>query len=295
MKLFLSWSGEASLRVATILKEWIPSVIQNIEPYVSSEDIDKGSRWSTDIAKELDSSAFGLLCVTRDNITAPWLNFEAGALGKSVDKSRVCPFLFGLKRSEVEGPILQFQSTVYEQDDVLKLLKSINKACDVGSINEHRLEKAFEVWWPNLKDALDAVFPTVEQDEQHKQEKVLNPGVDSILEEVLELSRNTQRLLRDPETLLPAPYLEHVFTRIHRAGPSGISNVAFRDIVSTYHEIRENIALRLASGENVIPLGEVDAMFSRIAKAVRYIESNVLRMRGAVKIGLDDESNDRCR
>ena len=116
MKVFLSWSGEISHKVAMVFRDWLPSVIQEIEPYVSSEDIDKGARWSTDIAKELENSTFGILCVTRDNIIAPWLNFEAGALSKTMDKSFVSPFLFDIKRSEVNGPILQFQSTVFEKE-----------------------------------------------------------------------------------------------------------------------------------------------------------------------------------
>ena len=82
MKVFISWSGNISLKVALIFRDWLPSVIQSIEPYVSSEDIDKGARWSTDIAKELENSTFGILCVTKENLEAPWLSFEAGALSK---------------------------------------------------------------------------------------------------------------------------------------------------------------------------------------------------------------------
>ena len=87
-------------------------------PYVSSEDIDKGARWSTDIANELSDSTFGILCVTRENINEPWLTFEAGALSKSMENAYVSPFLFDIKQSEIDGPILQFQSTTFEKDDL---------------------------------------------------------------------------------------------------------------------------------------------------------------------------------
>ena len=154
MKVFISWSGDISLKVATVFRDWLPSVIQSIEPYVSSEDIDKGARWSTDIAKELENSTFGILCVTKENIEAPWLSFEAGALSKTMEKSFVSPFLFDIKRSEVQGPILQFQSTIFEKKDIKKLINTLNKACGESGISDARLEKAFEVWYPTLEKEL---------------------------------------------------------------------------------------------------------------------------------------------
>lgn len=141
MKVFISWSGDTSLKVAQQLREWLPYVINSIKPYVSSEDIDKGARWSTDIAKELEDSTFGILCVTKDNLEAPWLSFEAGALSKTMEKSFVTPFLFDIKRSEIKGPILQFQSTIFEKDDIKKLVKTLNKACGESGIPDDRLEK----------------------------------------------------------------------------------------------------------------------------------------------------------
>jgi len=206
MKVFLSWSGESSHRVATALKEWLPSVIQILQPYLSSEDIDKGARWSVDIASELQASSYGIVCVTSENVQAPWIMFEAGALSKSLDKGRVAPFLFGIKRSEIQGPLLQFQSVLYSKDDVARLVQSLNGALGEEALSDDGLAKAFEVWWPILEKQLNLVasikpLPVTAP---------ASPGPNQILEEILELARSSQKLLRDPNELLPRGYLNAV-------------------------------------------------------------------------------------
>lgn len=198
MKVFISWSGAISWKVAVIFRDWLPSVIQSVEPYVSSEDIDKGARWSTDIAKELENSTFGILCVTKDNLEAPWLSFEAGALSKTMEKSFVTPFLFDIKRSEVQGPILQFQSTIFQKDDIKKLVQTLNKASGESGIAESRLDKSFEVWYPTLEKELETLKEesgnsdggTIQDETNHDSE---------MIEEILELSRDNQKLLRSPD------------------------------------------------------------------------------------------------
>lgn len=198
MKVFISWSGNKSHRVALVFREWLPSVIQSVEPYVSSEDIDKGARWSTDIAKELENSTFGILCVTKENLEAPWLSFEAGALSKTMDKSFVTPFLFDIKRSEVNGPILQFQSTIFDKEDIKKLLQTLNKACGESGITEAMLDKAFEVWYPTLEKELNGLHDVTDEGQEEPDiEAEKNPA---IIEEILELSRDNQKLLRNPDT-----------------------------------------------------------------------------------------------
>jgi hypothetical protein len=276
MKVFISWSGQTSHKVATVLRDWIPSVIQSVVPYVSSEDIDKGARWSTDIAGELSQSAFGLLCVTKDNVNAPWLNFEAGALGKSVDKSRVCPFLFRIKRSEVEGPILQFQSTICEKEDVLKLLKSINACCADQKIDESRLEKIFDVWWPNLKKELDTITEEKPQSETQDQ-KHLSPTahIDKILEEVLELSRLNQKLLRSPEELLPPPYLDKILNRSPVREMQDFEHPIFGDLIESYIQVIRLYKVFIDSHKKVTGMEEIFDALLHMRGPIEYIAMHI--------------------
>jgi hypothetical protein len=54
MKVFISWSGERSRAIADVMRRWLPSVLQSVRPYFSPDDVAKGSRWSSEIAKELE-------------------------------------------------------------------------------------------------------------------------------------------------------------------------------------------------------------------------------------------------
>ena len=158
MKVFISWSGEISHKVAMALHRWLPSVIQALEPYISSEDIAKGTRGIADISEALEHSSFGILCLTKDNIYAPWLIFEAGALSKSVKQGRVAPFLFGVELSEMtNSPLLQFQATTFAKDDVKKLLDSLNTAGAAPLLREDLLNDAFDTLWTRLEDRLNEI------------------------------------------------------------------------------------------------------------------------------------------
>src|ERR1043166_1601551 len=109
MKIFVSWSGEASREAAELLRSWLPNVVQQTGVWVSSQDIGKGEKWSASLWESLTEINFGILMVTRENSKAPWIMFEAGALSKTV-KSRVIPILCDIDRLDVANtPLGQFQ------------------------------------------------------------------------------------------------------------------------------------------------------------------------------------------
>lgn len=102
---FISWSGERSNTLAAALYDWLPMVVKTPEPWMSEEDIEKGSRGLDDIGKALAAMGVGTICLTPENLEKPWILFEAGALATAPgDKARVCPYLFGDLRPENVKP-----------------------------------------------------------------------------------------------------------------------------------------------------------------------------------------------
>jgi len=159
MKVFISWSGDLSKEIAKLLTEYIPDVIQEIEPFLSSNDIEKGERWSDRIAKELDETSFGILCITRENFRSDWIAFEAGALSKGIgNKTRVCPLLYNLEPTEItHSPLSTFQMTKLEEEELFKLFQTMNKVLENNKLNEQRLERAFKKTWADINQGLNEI------------------------------------------------------------------------------------------------------------------------------------------
>jgi len=109
------------------------------------------------MALQFEEAGFGIICLTPENLNAPWVLFEAGALSKSLDGSRVCPYLFGFEPTELTGPLVQFQAVQADRADTMRLLGAMNRALGEGRLADVTLEKVFEKWWPDLDAALSRV------------------------------------------------------------------------------------------------------------------------------------------
>ncbi len=161
MKIFISWSGAESRKVALALRKWIPTVLPFVEVYVSSEDTEKGKRWIPEITKQLEETNYGIVCVVPGNAESAWLNFEAGALSKAVAQCRVSPFLLGITFSSLPDTLGQFQCTIYERDDMKKLVKSLNAAAGPEELANGKSDSKFKVCWPWLKRTLDGILKEI--------------------------------------------------------------------------------------------------------------------------------------
>ncbi|MFY9553327.1 MAG: TIR domain-containing protein [Blastocatellia bacterium] len=199
MKIFLSWSGNRSGAIAKLLYDWLPQVINYLDPYLSETDIEKGARWSVEVAKNLQKSRVGVLCLTPENTEAPWIMFEAGALSRDLEDAYVCPFIFDLEAGEIKGPLSQFQVTRANKEDVRKLVFTMNRALARRKRPEPQLDSAFEVWWPKLEEGLAriAADPRYKQGARYKQMQRPQNLVETYEKEVRQYAKSFKAALLD--------------------------------------------------------------------------------------------------
>jgi hypothetical protein len=175
------------------LKDWLPKVINAVQPWLSSADIEKGARWSTDVASKLETARVGIICLTSGNVHSDWILFEAGALSKTLQNTFVCPLLVDLAPADIRGPLAQFQATGTKKPDVKRLIITINSALGEKALADAHLDDAFEVWWPRLEGKILALPAEDESPKPQRSER-------EILEEILALVRSEAREPRSLKT-----------------------------------------------------------------------------------------------
>lgn len=243
MKVFISWSGQHSEKLGEAIRDWLPGVIQAIKPYFTPSDIDKGTSWSSSISNELSESKIGILCITKENIHSDWILFEAGALSKSLEKSHVCPVLFGVNDTDLAGPLKQFQATEFTRKDFSKLMSVINNCLGDHKLPPKTLESVFEKWWPDLEVRINSILSEVEVSD-----KPIRSDRD-LLEEILQLSRLASE---------------------GGSGPQRIANGAVQELLENYIILHDQQVEEMGDYQSTLDqMRRMDASLRYIAKRFR--------------------------
>jgi len=165
MNVFICWSGPASHLLAEGLRDWLPRVIQATKPFLSSDDIAKGARWHAELNAQLETTNYGVLCMTPENLLAPWILFEAGALSKNTELGRVSALMLSVKQSDLSSPLGQFQHTEPNSEDMLKLARSINAAMKPeAKLEDAVLKASFDAHWPFMENVINDARSVLKQE-----------------------------------------------------------------------------------------------------------------------------------
>lgn len=194
MNVFLSWSGVRSKEVTELLDDWLQCVIQAVDPWMSSKDIDRGSLWFSEINNQLQNTTIGIICLTHENLNKPWILFEAGALAKGLSNNRVCTFLIDLEPTDVGTPLSQFNHTLPTKDGLWELVRTLNNSLKDRALKENILEQVFDTYWPAFESRFTEIITNTETTGP-----ILKRQEDDILMEILSATRSMDKRVRSLE------------------------------------------------------------------------------------------------
>lgn len=153
MKIFLSWSGRKSEKLASGLHEFLERL--GFEPWMSKVDIKAGQNWSAAITNALRSSDVCIACMTHESLHSQWLHFEAGAIPTSF------ALLWDLEIEKLTGPLANSQPIRFERNEMLTLINELNQKAGPG-LDAAKLKLCFNKHWHELeefdKDPLEQLF-----------------------------------------------------------------------------------------------------------------------------------------
>lgn len=125
--------------------------------------------------------------------------------------AKVNTLLIGINVSDIKGPLSTFQVTRLEQDDMYKLLSTINKIQE-KPLSEEKLKTSFAAFWPNFINSAEGLKKQYsKKSAEEKPNSKIN--IEEALEEILQLIRSQSFLLRDPTNIIPVEYLESISSK----------------------------------------------------------------------------------
>lgn len=155
----LSWSKQQSKAAALALRDWLPTVIPGIHPWMSSKDIDKGREWWVELQGALREFKVCIVCLTAENVRSPWLYYETGAIAVKEDGVLVLPYLIGISADMLsDGPLGKWQCTVATYDDTWELITSLNKNALNCRHDIDVLEGNYKSKWSELEAKLQPLL-----------------------------------------------------------------------------------------------------------------------------------------
>lgn len=148
------------------------------------------------------------------------------------------------------------------------------------------MDTSFEKWWSDLENNINQLIIKYkgEADQSTKpKEPQDTSNSNEILEEILGSVRNQERLLRDPEQLLPTEYMRYVLKK-HKPA---ISIHAIKDLRNSEEELRYllgEINSKKAEDEFLISLSnEIAGITSKLEMITAHLEREVVMGRPLYK------------
>ncbi|HSI65281.1 MAG TPA: toll/interleukin-1 receptor domain-containing protein [Candidatus Saccharimonadia bacterium] len=167
MKIFLSWSGKLSKKTAEALKTWLKNDIfssETLDVFFSADDIAGGVDWYGQVRAQLKLADMAIICITRENMSRPWLTFEAGAILGSKEDKRAVPLVIDDGPASVTGPLNKSQAIGLNNEDFVKLVQGIIEVGELKSITPQHVQTVVNAKFPKFHEEVLQFRAQIESD-----------------------------------------------------------------------------------------------------------------------------------
>lgn len=190
-EVFFSWSGDKSKEIALKFQDLFKRVFEPaVTSFMSSRDIGAGRRSLDVLFSKLEQCNYGISFVDAENAKAPWMQFEAGALSKLIDTSRVMVLILdGNVQSLEDTPLNEFQHKLFNKDDI--------KSIFAGIIDSYKLEKSKETFMQRFEGEWDNFYRNAQVIlEREEVQKKIETDEDDKLDVIMKMLLGVQNLLK---------------------------------------------------------------------------------------------------
>ena len=171
MTVFISWSQSMSHRIAEVLKSELDVLFnEQIDFWVSSEDIPAGNIAVNSIISALQRSSMAIVCLDSSNYKKPWIYYETGVVfGRNYspeddEVSVVFPIIFdNLKIPDFDStPLQNMQLQLFKKESMKEAVLCINdmycKKTGKHALSKKTLRQFFDQIWPALNDKISLII-----------------------------------------------------------------------------------------------------------------------------------------
>ena len=123
--------------------------------------------------QRLEGARAGILCLTAENLSSPWLHFEAGALAKGLQsgsdhsseplRNRIFTYLHGVTPANLAGPLAQYQSASTTREDTWSLIEALVRVLFPDDATGESKSNAFPGAWLEFEKKLRGTSVPVQQ------------------------------------------------------------------------------------------------------------------------------------
>jgi len=164
-KIFISWSGENSKKIAKEIKFILEDKIfegTKLKCFVSDEDITSGEDWLNKIKDELMNCKWIILCITKENVMAPWIYYEAGAtVARDIPST---PLLINCDINLLhKSPLNCKQCTNFDDEQkFIKMINDINEKMSLLGVETNQMDIIALDGYKQLKEKLSTTITKLE-------------------------------------------------------------------------------------------------------------------------------------